>query len=104
MLAVRHGRPAVLRWERAPECAWAGKRGGYRYSVGLRGGPDRLSKHATIRPSGGPVCVDMNGGDSLVFNSRGILVSFNNRTVWAKEGRIQDSLTISVMGRVLRRY
>ncbi|HYJ78603.1 MAG TPA: GspH/FimT family pseudopilin [Longimicrobiaceae bacterium] len=104
MLAVRNGRPAVLRWERAPECAWAGLRGGYRYSVGLRGAPPGAAKRATIRPAGGPVCVHMNGGDSLVFNSRGLLVSFSNRTVWAKEGRVQDSLTISVMGRVLRRY
>jgi hypothetical protein len=38
-----------------------------------------------------------------VFNSRGLLAPFNNRTIRVMEGSALDSLTVSVAGRILHR-
>jgi Tfp pilus assembly protein FimT len=102
MLAVRSGHGAVVRFFTDPACAEVGPRSGRGYRIAARGvgAPARL---ATLRMLEGGACFAVGGGDSLVFNSRGLLAPFNNRTIWAVEDGVRDSLTISVAGRVLHR-
>lgn len=100
-VAVRSGSGAVLRFEPEPAC---GARASAAYSVTPRGdapGPPRRSR---LRDAGGRVCLLYNGPDSVAFNSRGLLLPFQNRTVWGTEAGARDSLTISVVGRVYRRF
>lgn len=105
MAAVRSGRGAVLRFHPDPRCASAGLGAGHAYSVTLRGpGADAPRRSSARAPGGGPVCLRTNNSDSLAFNSRGLLVPFANRTVWSTQGQVRDSLTISVLGRVYRRF
>jgi hypothetical protein len=49
------------------------------------------------------VCYEVNA-DSIAFDSRGLLAPFNNRTVRAVQGDARDSLTVSVVGRIYRRF
>jgi prepilin-type N-terminal cleavage/methylation domain-containing protein len=98
MAAVRSGHGAVLRLVRDPRCP---ARGGAGYRVALRGGTDVLRRSPRIE--GVPVCYEVNA-DSISFNSRGLLAPFNNRTVRAVRGDARDSLTVSVVGRIYRRF
>jgi Tfp pilus assembly protein FimT len=98
MLAVRNGSSAVLRFVSDPRCP---RRGGAGYRVGMLGRADAL-RTWTADP-GVAVCLETNNADSVVYNSRGLLAPFNNRTVWAVDGSVRDSLTVSVAGRVLVR-
>lgn len=102
MLAVRSGHGAVVRFLRAPECAWAGKKGGRAYQLAARG-PAALPDAVSLRLLGERVCFDLNGSDSVVYNSRGLLAPFNNRTIWVADGDVRDSLTLSVTGRIFYR-
>lgn len=105
MLAVRSGRTVVLRPEPAGGgCVAEGTRVAVSaYQIVLRSDAPRVVKRVGVGGATG-VCVEMNGGDSIAFNGRGLLHGFNNRTVWARHGQARDSLTISAVGRVLRRY
>jgi hypothetical protein len=49
------------------------------------------------------VCFDLNNSDSVVYNSRGLLAPFNNRTIWLADDDVRDSLTLSVTGRIFWR-
>jgi len=102
-LAVRWGQRSVLRIVRAPECPGEG---GHVYWAVVRRGDDSVHFRTDLRPAGGRVCLRMNGSDSLVFTSRGILYGFNNRTLVVSHGSSPalDSLTLSVVGRVMRRF
>lgn len=105
MLAVRSGRTVLLR---AEPSAWCGGGGGRTsvgaYSVVVRGDADHVAKRVVVGGGVPGLCVELNGSGNLAFNSRGLLHGFNNRTVWARHGPARDSLTISVVGRILRRY
>jgi hypothetical protein len=46
----------------------------------------------------------MNSSDTVAFNSRGLLSPFANRTLHAVQGEVRDSLTVSVVGRIYRRF
>jgi prepilin-type N-terminal cleavage/methylation domain-containing protein len=102
MLAVRSGHGAVVRFYPSPDCAWAGKRGGRAYRVVPRG-PALPAPDASLRLLGPRVCFDLNNSDSLVYNSRGLLAPFNNRTIWVADDDVRDSLTLSVTGRIFWR-
>ncbi|HEX8241938.1 MAG TPA: GspH/FimT family pseudopilin, partial [Longimicrobium sp.] len=102
MLAVRSGQGAVVRFYRSPDCAWAGKRGGRAYQVVPRG-PALAAPGASLRLLGQRVCFDLNNSDSVVYNSRGLLAPFNNRTIWLADDDVRDSLTLSVTGRIFWR-
>ena len=54
-------------------------------------------------PDERPACLYI-GGDQIAFGSRGLLAPFNNRTVRAVQDDARDSLTVSVVGRVYRRF
>jgi type II secretory pathway pseudopilin PulG len=102
MLAVRSGHGAVVRFFRSTDCAWAGRQGGRSYRITPRG-PSFQVNPSPLRLLGERVCYDLNGSDSLVYNSRGLLAPFNNRTIWLADGELRDSLTVSVMGRIYYR-
>jgi|SRR5215213_1382974 len=104
MTAVRSGRGAVLRFYPDPECASAGARAGHAYAITLRGADPGPARRSDARAAGGPVCLRTSGADTLAFNSRGLLVPFSNRTVWSVQGTVRDSLTVSAVGRVYRRF
>ena len=98
MAAVRSGEGAVLRFVRDPRCP---ARGGAGYCVAIRGTQEIL--RCSPRPQGVPACYEVNA-DSIAYNSRGLLSPFSNRTVRAVQGAARDSLTVSVVGRIYRRF
>ncbi len=98
MLAVRSGSSAVLRFIRDARCP---RRGGAGYHVAMLGRADAIRTWTT--ETGVTVCLETGNADSVVYNSRGLLAPFNNRTVWAVDGGVRDSLTVSVAGRILIR-
>jgi prepilin-type N-terminal cleavage/methylation domain-containing protein len=100
-VAVSSGSGSVLRFHPEPEC---GERATVAYSIARRGTPPGPARRSDLRDVGGRVCLLFNGPDSVAFNSRGLLLPFQNRTVWGTEAGARDSLTISVMGRVYRRF
>ncbi|HEV7586899.1 MAG TPA: hypothetical protein VGO40_02120 [Longimicrobium sp.] len=102
MAGVRGGRGAVVRFVRDPGCAWAGSRGGRAYEVAPRAAAG-APRPSTLRTLEAGVCYDVNNADSLVFNSRGLLAPFNNRTIWTLAGGARDSVTVSVAGRIRHR-
>jgi hypothetical protein len=92
----------VVRFVRDPDCAWAGRRGGRSYLLAPRV-PAGSPRPSTLRTLEDRVCYDVNGSDSLVFNSRGLLAPFNNRTIWTAADDVRDSVTVSVAGRIRHR-
>jgi prepilin-type N-terminal cleavage/methylation domain-containing protein len=98
MAGIRSGQGAVLRMVPDPRCP---RRGGAGYVVAVRGSAAAL--RASPAQEGAPVCYEVNA-DSIAFDSRGLLAPFNNRTVRAVQGDARDSLTVSVVGRIYRRF
>ena len=96
MMGIRSGYGAVVRLERGP-C-----RPGYRIVV--RGTAERLARVRRVGDVAVGVCLMSNNSDTIAFNSRGLPVPFTNRTVRAIRGGVRDSLTLSTMGRVYRRF
>lgn len=104
MLAIRTGRTVVLRPEPSASCtAGSGRRTVGAYRIVVRTATPRIVKRTVLGDGVRALCVEMNGGDSIAFNSRGLLHGFGNRTVWARHRTAHDSLTISAVGRFLRR-
>ena len=98
--AIRHGRGASLRF--VPDARCAG-RGGGGYVVEVRG-TGRILR-TSFAPDDFPLCYSMNGATNAVtYSSNGLLAPFNNRTIRAVEGAIRDSLTVSAIGRIYRRW
>lgn len=102
MLAVRSGHGAVVTFLRDPDCNDGDPRAGRAWRVAARG-PARAAATASLGSLGGRVCYAWNGSDSMVFNSRGLLAPFNNRTLRLREGDVRDSVTVAVTGRILHR-
>jgi prepilin-type N-terminal cleavage/methylation domain-containing protein len=98
MAAVRSGAGATLRFVTDRHCP---ARGGGGYVVRVRG--DLAVLRRSTAPDELPVCYQVNA-DSIAFDSRGLLAPFNNRTVRVVLDGRRDSLTVSVMGRVYRRW
>lgn len=105
-LAVNRGHAAVLVLEPSADCrvSHRGRLAGHRYRVYSRSEPGVALRTVDLRIDAARLCMEMNGTDSLVFNSRGLLAGFNNRTIWLHQADRADSLTVSVVGRVRRRY
>ncbi|HEX2202114.1 MAG TPA: GspH/FimT family pseudopilin [Longimicrobium sp.] len=100
--AVRSGRGAVVRFQASGDCG--GRRAGHRYVVVAR--PARVVRSTSVRMDGARVCLEYTNSDTVAFNSRGLLVPFANRTIRATavRGQVRDSLTLSVAGRIFRRF
>lgn len=103
-IAMRDGVGAVLLLESAADCVprYRGRRAGHLYRVGTRGQAVERMRRVDLRGTGGRVCAEMNGDDTLTFTSRGMPRGFTNRTIWVWQGATTDSLTLSAVGRVLR--
>jgi len=105
MTALRTGSRVELRLEDPGGCGTppAGARYvGRRFSTWLMRTGDRIGTAVVDGPPS--VCISMNNSTRLVIDSRGFIAPFGARTVWANRGAVADSLTISSLGRVLRRY
>ena len=101
-MAVRTGGRARLQVEPSADCP-APRNGaaGHRYRI-FAGG-DSLVWLVDLRHDGAPVCLTTNQSAEVVFNSRGLIVGFNNRTMSVRQGDHPPvSLTVSAVGRVLR--
>jgi Tfp pilus assembly protein FimT len=106
MLAAQAGRTTALVLEPSPDCSirYRGRTTGHRYRVVSDADPDVALRTVDLRRDGGRVCMEMNGsGTRIAFNSRSLPREFMNRTVWVHEAAAVDSLTLSAVGRVLRR-
>jgi Tfp pilus assembly protein FimT len=104
-LAARSGRRARLAIETSRDCPVpSGGMGGHRYVV-IRGGPDSVAVRRDLRLDGARVCLVSNGSGPVTFRSNGVLVGFNNRTIVVRQDdHPPDTLTVSAVGRVRRRY
>lgn len=104
MEALRRGNRVELRLSNSGRCAVPprGSAGDGWSIVPLRGGEPLR----TVQPGdlGAGVCLATNGDAALEITSRGLLAPFENRTVWVRHGSRADTLVVSVLGRVLRRY
>jgi len=102
--AVQRSERVELRVEPAADCPpqRGGRVAGHVYRIGPRGGAD--AKRVDLRLEGGRVCLEMNQSAVVAFNSRGLLPGFTNRTLWVSDRDARDSLTLSAVGRVLRRF
>ena len=106
MLAVRTGYGTELRLVRGPTCPAPrlGRIAADRYLVVARDPAPRVVRETRVRHAGRGACLESNGDPSIRFNPRGMLVPFENRTVAARSGDASAHLTMSVLGRILRRY
>lgn len=104
-LATRTGRRARLVLEASGDCAAPpGWTGGHRYRV-LKSEADSVAALRELRLDGAPLCVMANGPGPVEFRSTGVLVGFDNRTIVVRQGQYpSDTLTLSAVGRVRRRY
>ncbi|HEX6367988.1 MAG TPA: GspH/FimT family pseudopilin [Longimicrobium sp.] len=101
-LAVRTGGRARLQVEPSADCP-SPRVGaaGHRYRIIVA--QDSVAALVDLRLDGAPVCLTTNQSAEVVFNSRGLVVGFNNRTMSVRQGEHPPvSLTVSAVGRVLR--
>ena len=101
-LAVRSGRRARLQVEPSADCP-APRMGaaGHRYRIIVA--PESVAAVVDLRLDGQPLCLATNQSAAVVFNSRGLVVGFNNRTMTVRQGNHPPaSLTVSAVGRILR--
>lgn len=101
-LAARTGSRARLVVVPAPDCPPPRiGAAGYRYRIVADA--DSLVYEVNLRLDGTPVCLTTNQSGEVVFDSRGLIVGFNNRTMSVRQGDHPPiSLTVSAVGRVLR--
>lgn len=104
-LAARNGQRARLVVERSPDCPEAAGASGHRYRVAVTvNGAEQVAARVDLRLGGGRICLFSNQSSEVVFNSRGLLVGFNNRTLTVREGSHPPrTITVSAVGRVLPR-
>ena len=106
MRAVRGGYGTELRLIPGASCPKPrlGRIAADRYLVVVRDPAPRVLRGTRVRHGGRGACLESNNDASIFFNPRGLLVPFENRTVAAHSGNASARLTMSVLGRVLRRY
>jgi Tfp pilus assembly protein FimT len=93
MLAVRNGARFQLRFVPAAGCATS-------YQVVRADGGSVVRTVDLAREAAG-VCLGSNVARAFSFDSRGLLVG-SARTVFARAGAQEDSLVVSIVGRVIR--
>lgn len=100
-LAAREGARTVLRFTRRADgsgCHAA------RYVIVVRGSPERVAKTTELELGAGEACLQLGTADSIVYNSRGLPASVNNRKIVVRRGESADSMVLSSVGRVWRWY
>lgn len=105
MLAVRSGGAVELRFTAASACGTGafGRPSADRYRIIAYDPAPRVVETVRVGGPGSGVCLDTNNDSTIVFSSRGLLVPFENRTVSTRKGGATSLITISVLGRILRR-
>lgn len=101
-LAVRTGGRARLEVVPSGDCP-SPRTGtaGHIYRIVLA--PDSIVAQVDLRLDGAPVCLSTNQSSGVVFNSRGLVLGFNNRTMSVRQGDHHPvSLTVSAVGRIYR--
>lgn len=104
-LAARTGRRARLEVQPSADCP-APRTGasGHRYRI-IVAGPDSVAAQVDLRLDAGRICLTTNQSPQVVFTSAGLTAGFNNRTLSVQQGSHAPAhLTVSAVGRVLRRY
>jgi prepilin-type N-terminal cleavage/methylation domain-containing protein len=106
MLAVRNGARVDLQLLNSGVCPAPrpGRFAADGYRITVRRSPPMVVRQVRLRGSGKGVCLVTSNDGAIVYGGRGLPLPFENRTVWARKGSVSDSLTISVLGRVLRRW
>lgn len=106
MLAVRGGSRVELRFMNEGSCGppRSGRFSADGYQITVRDPVPRVVRVARLRSSASGLCLESNNDINIVFGSRGLLLPFENRTVWSRRQGVVDSLTVSVLGRVRRRF
>jgi prepilin-type N-terminal cleavage/methylation domain-containing protein len=103
-LAVRSGQRARLLVEPAADCSGAGGTAGHRYRL-IVVAPESIAVTRDLRLDGARLCLWANGTGPVTFNSNGVLAGFNNRTLIVRQGTYPpDTLTLSAVGRIRRRF
>lgn len=105
MMALRNGTPVELRLVPGGDCAPTPPRrvAANRYRMIVHGATERVVEEVRVGGFGSGVCIESNNDSTLVFNARGLPEPFENRTVNTRKGEVTTLVTISVLGRVLRR-
>jgi type IV fimbrial biogenesis protein FimT len=101
--AIRTGRSVHLRLDNSGACTRPARGAAADGWTLVRSDGNELHTVASGELGAG-VCVQSTGDASILINSRGLLGPFENRTVWASYHGRADTITVSVLGRVLRRY
>jgi prepilin-type N-terminal cleavage/methylation domain-containing protein len=91
-LAARDARPLLLRFAPASGCAAT-------YEIATDSG--EVLRRVTVGAGDAGVCLSSNVSRAMRIDARGVLTG-SPRTVRAAAGRVSDSVTISIVGRVLR--
>jgi type IV fimbrial biogenesis protein FimT len=91
-LAARDARPLRLRFIPASGCA---------ESYEIVTDADEVLRRVTVGPDGAGACLSSNVSRAMRIDARGVLAG-SPRTVRAVSGGVSDSVTISIVGRVLR--
>ncbi|HYW08767.1 MAG TPA: prepilin-type N-terminal cleavage/methylation domain-containing protein [Longimicrobium sp.] len=106
MLAVRNGTRVDLQLLNSGVCPAPrpGRFAADGYRITVRRSPPRVAREVRFRNHGSGVCLVTSNDGVIVYGGRGLPLVFENRTIWARKGNVSDSLTISVLGRILRRY
>lgn len=104
MLSVRGGSRVVVRFEGSCAAPRYGRFSADGYRITVRDPRPRDVRVARLRSDASGVCLESNNDRDLAFDSRGLLLPFENRRVWSRRGEVADTLTISVLGRVRRSF
>lgn len=104
MAAVRSGWSAALRLRSASSCSASAPAsvGADGYDVVVLAASERIVKTVSLREQSRSICL-LSNRSAVQFNSRGLLSPVSNQTMWMRDDLLVDSLTISAVGRVLRR-
>jgi type IV fimbrial biogenesis protein FimT len=91
-LAARDSRRLLIRFEPATGCAAA-------YQIVSDAG--EVLRRTTVDGDGGGVCLSSNVSTPMRVNARGLLIG-SPRTLRVVAGAVADSVTVSIVGRLLR--
>lgn len=104
MDALRRGRSLEIVLENSGQCP-AVAHGVVADGWRVRDPLDGRTLRSTALADGGPgLCLHSSGDASILVTARGLPGPFENRTLWVAHGDRADTLVVSVLGRVLRRF
>jgi prepilin-type N-terminal cleavage/methylation domain-containing protein len=75
-----------------------------RISVVLLTEPPRIAREVFLQEEFRGLCLMQNNARPVRFDSRGMPGRSDNRSVWVRSGPMVDSLTVSMLGNISRRF